>query len=483
MTQPLTLDEFKELAKNAGRVAVFHEIPAGKLTPFIIYRLLNQAFKTDGAMLEDLHQRACTRYSHICFEPIASLTINNDDDSQPFVALRDFQSRFMYSTRADVADLITSAIGFITYDAVRYFETIPDRHAKDSSLPVLLFNFYALGLSFDHEKQTILISNVVDANHQPEQAYNQAQQKIMDIIRLLSTSPDEVDLMIAKNVASPVEVDTSDTDFMRRVEKAKEYIIRGDAFQIVISRCFKRNYSVSPLEIYKTLRRVSPAPFMFYFPTKTRVIIGASPERFIRVHHKQVTVNPIAGTRKSTGEKTAEAITADLLSDKKEVAEHMMLVDLARNDVGAVSEPGSVEINELLHVKHYSHISHITSSVTGKLQEKKDALDAFAASFPAGTLSGAPKIRAMQIIDELETSRRGLYGGAICRLDSSGNFDSCIAIRMAVLKDGIATIRTGAGIVYDSNPATEAQETHQKARSILDAIAQAHGEQYVVDYR
>ena len=158
------------------------------------------------------------------------------------------------------------------------------------------------------------------------------------------------------------------------------------------------------------------------------------------------------------------------------MAEHMMLVDLARNDVGAVSDPGSVQVNELLHVKHYSHISHITSTVTGKLQEKKDALDAFAAAFPAGTLSGAPKIRAMHIIDEIETSRRGLYGGAICRLDSLGNFDSCIAIRMAVLKNGIATIRTGAGIVYDSNPAAEAQETHQKARSMLDAIAQAHGE-------
>ena len=217
---------------------------------------------------------------------------------------------------------------------------------------------------------------------------------------------------------------------MRMVEKAKDYIIRGDAFQIVISRCFKRQYSVPHLEIYKALRKVSPAPFMFYFPTETSVIIGASPERFIRVHNKQVTVNPIAGTRKRTDERPDEVIAADLLNDKKECAEHMMLVDLARNDVGVVSEPGSVEVSELLHVKHYSHVSHITSTVTGKLQEKYDAFDAFVAAFPAGTLSGAPKIRAMQIIDELETSRRGLYGGAICRLDSIGNLDSGIAIRL-----------------------------------------------------
>lgn len=476
MTQPLTLNEFKMLAKNARRIAVFQEIPAGKLTPCIIYSLLNKAFKTDGVMLEDLHQRECARYSFICFKSIASLTINNDDDSQPLAALRDLQSKLVYSTRAEVADLITSAIGFITYDVVRYFETIPDRHAADPSLPLLLFNFYALSMTFDHEKQTILISTLVEISDQPEQVYNQAQQKIKAIIKLLFTSSHEVDPSVEKKATSHVDVDTSDADFMRMVEKAKDYIIRGDVFQIVLSRCFKRNYSVTPLELYKTVRRVSPAPFMFYFPTETNVIIGASPERFIRVHKKQVTVNPIAGTRKNTGERTDEAITADLLNDKKELAEHMMLVDLARNDVGAVSDPGSVQVNELLHVKHYSHISHITSTVSGKLQEKYDALDAFAAAFPAGTLSGAPKIRAMQIIDELETSRRGLYGGAICRLDSLGNFDSCIAIRMAVLQNGIATIRTGAGIVYDSNPAAEAQETHQKARSLLDAIAQAHGE-------
>jgi anthranilate synthase component 1 len=215
---------------------------------------------------------------------------------------------------------------------------------------------------------------------------------------------------------------------------------------------------------------------MFYFPVLSNVIIGASPERLIRVQNKHITVNPIAGTRKRTEEKTDEAITTDLLNDKKELAEHMMLVDLARNDVGAVSVPGSVRVSELMRVKHYSQVSHITSTVTGQLQEKYDALDAFAASFPAGTLSGAPKVRAMQIIDELETSRRGLYGGAICRLDSLDNLDSCIAIRMAVLNNGTATVRAGGGIVYDSCPLAEAHETRQKARSLLEAIAQAHGE-------
>ncbi len=487
--QALTRDEFQVYAKEARRIAVFEEMPAGHLTPIMIYTRLNQAQFADGVCFEDLHQRDGARFSFICFEPITSLTMHNHDDSHPLTALRDLQRQFAYKTRVEIAHLITSAMGFITYDAVRYFEDIPDRHAKDPSLPTVLFNFYALSLTFNHEQQTILISTVVEVGDHPDQSYHQARQKIMTVIELLAcdvglrcTQPNlrsSVDVGLHNDgsiPASSIEVDTSDADFMHLVEKAKEYIIRGDAFQIVISRCFKRNYSVPPFEIYKTLRRISPAPFMFYFPTESNVIMGASPERLIRVENKQVTVNPIAGTRKRTGERTDEAITTDLLNDKKELAEHMMLVDLARNDVGAVSKPGSVQVTELLHVKHYSHVSHITSTVTGQLQENYDALDALVASFPAGTLSGAPKIRAMQIIDELETSRRGLYGGAICRLDSLGNLDSCIAIRMAILQNGIATIRTGAGIVYDSHPVAEAQETYQKARSLLDAISEAHGE-------
>jgi len=321
----------------------------------------------------------------------------------------------------------------------------------------------------------ILISYVIDTGHDPEQAFHLARAKIKNVMDLLTSAPATVDAPQCETNNHIVEMDVSDQDFIKMVEEAKKYIINGDAFQIVISRCYQRGYSVAPFEIYKTLRQVSPAPFMFYIPTKNGDILGASPERLIRVQNNKITANPIAGTRKRVGEKADDAITTDLLNDKKEVAEHMMLVDLARNDVGAVAVPGSVHVAELLKVKHYSHISHISSTVTGVLKDEYDALDAFAASFPAGTLSGAPKIRAMQLIDRLETSRRGLYGGAICRFDTAGNFDSCIAIRMAHLNDGIATIRTGAGVVFDSNPAAEANETHQKAHSILAAIAQAHG--------
>ncbi len=263
---------------------------------------------------------------------------------------------------------------------------------------------------------------------------------------------------------------------MQLVERAKQYIIEGDAFQIVLSRRFTQHYQATPFDIYRALRRISPAPYMFYIPTDDGVIVGASPEKLIKVRHNQVEINPIAGTRPRLQNNQDEIIETELLNNEKEVAEHMMLVDLARNDLGRVCAPKSVQVSDLLKVKHFSHVSHITSTVKGQLRDNMDALDALAAVFPAGTLSGAPKIRAMQIIDELETSKRGLYGGAICRLDHQGNLDSCIAIRMALLQDGKATIRTGAGIVYDSDPKSEANETRQKAQSVLAAIQLAEEE-------
>lgn len=327
----------------------------------------------------------------------------------------------------------TSALGFLSYDAVRLFEAIPDRHKGPNQLPEIHFNFYKDILKFDRQRQKAELTS---------------------------------------STAS-ITTDLSDEEFMSLVEQAKNHIINGDIFQVVLSRKFTTPYSVSPMHIYETLKKISPAPYMFYLPTEHGVMVGASPEKLISVINKKVEINPIAGTRPRTQDKTDDQIAADLLGDKKEVAEHMMLVDLARNDIGASCKPGSVKIKELSKIKHFSHVSHIASTVTGELRDDKDALDALAAAFPAGTLSGAPKIRAMEIIDELETSRRGIYGGAIVQIDAEGNLDSCIAIRMAVLKNGIATVRTGAGIVYDSNPLSEANETRQKARGILEAIATA----------
>ena len=337
----------------------------------------------------------------------------------------------------------------------------------------MLFNFYQTTLLFDHQRHTLLISMVVEIDENPEQNYLDALRRIDALITKLSTAKDPNQALVPQNKKSdtPVELDIHDDDFMHLIARAKDHIIAGDAFQIVLSRRFQKRYSSTPLDVYRALRRVSPAPYMFYFPVNNSMIVGASPEKFISVHQGEVAINPIAGTRPRTNKTRDQTITDSLLSDEKECAEHMMLVDLARNDLGVVCKPGSIKIKELLQVKHFSHVSHITSVITGQLRDDQDALDALAAAFPAGTLSGAPKIRAMQIIDELETSTRGMYGGIICRIDYQGNLDSCIAIRMAMLSEGLATVRTGAGIVYDSNPLSEANETRQKAQSILDALS------------
>jgi anthranilate synthase component 1 len=483
--QPLTLDEFRRFAKKAARIAVFREIPNTTfLTSIDSYQCLCKKYHDDGVLLENLSEYESARYSHMGFDSMTTLRVEQDEKyDNPLALLRNLQSQFTFSTRPEVANLINCAMGFMTYDIVRYFENIPDRHPINSDIPILLFHFYALSLTFNHQNQTVLISVIVTVSDNPDADYDKAQQIIDETIREIHSSKIHSNVATNTPITTKVKVDVSDMDFIDKIKKAKEYIIAGDAFQIVLSRCFTRDYTIPPLEIYKTLCQISPSPFMFYFPFGTSILLGASPERMISVIDRTIAINPIAGTRARYDEKIDENIIEDLLNDTKEIAEHMMLIDLARNDLGSVSEPGSVKISELLKVKLYSHVIHITSTVIGKLQNKYDAYDAITAAFPAGTLSGAPKIRAMEIIDELETSRRGAYGGAICRIDGTGNFDSCIAIRMAYCRGGVATIRTGAGIVHDSNPASEVEETHQKSAAMLQAIALAHGEHYDTHHR
>lgn len=495
MLQKLSLDEFLAFAKIAKRVAVFREISADRLTPISIVERLGEEMR-DGTILESGRQQEDTgRYSFITFNSMAELRAQNKVITQrigkeisthqthPFTLLRKMISDLSCVGKDQIMNFINGPVGFISYDAVRFFEDIPDRHAVENNdaLPDMFFNFYTTTLVYDHHQQKLLISMIVEIDNNPEKAYKETEEKIDQLILKITSSSNlhlpqtnNSHINHQHNKQKPeVTTDLEDKEFITIVERAKKHIIDGDAFQIVLSRRFKQAYTASPFDIYRSLRSHSPAPYMFYLPIDNAVMIGASPERLISVHNRQVTINPIAGTRRRSSETEDQKIAADLLSDEKECAEHMMLVDLGRNDLGAVCKPGTVKVSELLKVRHFSHVSHITSNITGQLRDDKDALDALTAAFPAGTLSGAPKIRAMEIIDELETSKRGIYGGIICRLDYQGNFDSCIAIRMAVLKDGIATVRTGAGIVYDSNPQAEADETRHKARGILEALSLA----------
>lgn len=488
-----SLDEFLALAKTSNRIAVYQEILAEHLNPIGIAENLTDEIQ-EGAMLESgLCHQDIGHYSFIAFGKMAQLRVQNKVTSlhigttvtthttHPFDLLRQLLSQFSCPVKISTGDFINGAIGFMSYDAIRLFESIPDRHLADNPFPEILFNIYQTTLMLDHQKHTLLLNVAVEVGDDPEKTYREAREKISTLIEKITT-PNSPTLFAKKGVVKDtpvdvdVDVDVDDEQFMQLIRQAQEHIIQGDAFQIVLSRCFKKKYSVTPFAIYRALRNVCPAPYMFYLPIGDSIIIGASPEKLVSVRNRRVENNPIAGTRQSTATKSHDVITQELLQDDKELAEHMMLVDLARNDLGVVCKPGSVKVEKLLQVKHYSHISHITSLVTGELQDNKDALDALAAAFPAGTLTGAPKIRAMEIIDALETSKRGLYGGAICRLDDKGNLDSCIAIRMAVLKDGTATVRAGAGVVYDSNPAAEANETRQKASGILDAISIAEKE-------
>ncbi|MCK5575694.1 MAG: anthranilate synthase component I family protein, partial [Sphingomonadales bacterium] len=249
----------------------------------------------------------------------------------------------------------------------------------------------------------------------------------------------------------------------------------GDIFQVVLSRTFEAPFKAAPFDIYRAMRLVSPSPFMFYLDLGDAVIVGASPEKLVSLDDGVLESCPLAGTRPRGNGKADHDLEADLLSDEKEKAEHMMLVDLARNDLGALSRAGSVKVNELMQVQKFSHVMHISSTVEGQIADDKDAFDALRMTLPAGTLSGAPKIRAMEIIDELEISRRGVYGGTVCAIDHDGNLNSCIIIRTAVLRDGVAQVRAGAGIVYDSDPASEAMETRHKTRGVFEALRLAEG--------
>lgn len=479
------LKDYIVLATSNSRIAITVEIDTNDLTPLAAFSAL-AIMAPETVMMESSENSVInSEFSYIALQPMAYLiaqkgliykTINGLTTlhhEQPLAVLRELHAQLNCYVDAQYASTVSSSIGFLSYDAVRYFETIPDSHAHDD-IPEVLFTFYRTTLTFNHKTKKIILSIIDDSTEKSAATYQKITAELLAVIDKITAINGVTATAITENYQPTTQTDLSDEEFMQIVEKAKIAIKKGDAFQIVLSRRFFQTYTASPLTIYKTLKKISPAPYMFYIPYKEHVILGASPERLIAVENGKISINPIAGTRRRDPETKLDDITQELLNDNKEIAEHMMLVDLARNDIGAVCKPGSIEVKELLKVKHYSHISHITSLVTGELHADFDAYDALAYAFPAGTLSGAPKIRAMEIIDELETSRRGLYGGAICRFDYQGNLNSCIAIRMAVLKDGIACIRTGAGIVFDSEPVNEAEETRNKARNVLEAIRLAH---------
>ncbi|WP_128894436.1 anthranilate synthase component I [Longirhabdus pacifica] len=399
---------------------------------------------------------------------------------KPMQALKQLLARYQSPKLEDMPRFTGGAVGFFGYDLIQYYENIPPHRIDDLNMQDIQFMFCDQIIVFDHLKQQVkVIGNVHvhegDSIEDITQAYQLTVQKLQQTIQRIhqplhipmfhrSSMAHEVDL---ENVVSNI----SKEDFMRNVDKAKDYIASGDIFQVVLSQRFEMESEASPLHVYRVLRTMNPSPYMYMLKLGDEVIVGTSPELLVRVEGDRVETRPIAGTRpRGRNEEEDIALEHELLHDEKERAEHVMLVDLGRNDIGRVAKYGTVEVDSYMDIERYSHVMHIVSNVSGELQEEKDFFDAFISCMPAGTVSGAPKIRAMEIIAELEQEARGAYAGAIGYLGFNGNLDTCITIRTIIFKGNKAYVQAGAGVVYDSIPEKEYEETVNKAKALLTSI-------------
>jgi anthranilate synthase component 1 len=422
------------------------------------------------------------RFSFIGIAPRATLTFRGrkltldeqgdvrvTDAPDPLASLRSYMSRFRRAPARDLARFSGGAVGFVAYELARAYERIPLAPNDPHGMPDAFFAVYDTVVAFDHLRHTLQVLAHDDAD-----SPGAAERSIARIFAALDAPLPS--LATPPSATPEVTANGTPDEFMDKVRRARELIAEGDCIQIVIAQRFDVRPSPEPLALYRALRHVNPSPYMFLLETPSGALVGASPEPFVRVEGRTVVMHPIAGTR-PRGRDDAEDTEREreLRGSEKERAEHVMLVDLARNDIGRVSRAGTVRVKELMRVDRFSHVMHLTSVVEGELAEGLDALDAFRACFPAGTVSGAPKIRAMERIAELERDQRGAYAGAVGYLGFDGTMDTCITIRTASIADGVCRIQAGAGIVADSDPASEEAETRAKAGALLRAIELATG--------
>ncbi|MEW6535723.1 MAG: anthranilate synthase component I [Candidatus Auribacterota bacterium] len=484
-------EEFKSHCRNGNLIPVYKELLGDMETPLSIYRKL--ALNEKNAFLMESVERNehIGRYSFIGTNPRAIVKIHLDSieiiengnsafhslTADPFTELKKILKRYNPVQLSDLPRFCGGAVGYFGYGMVHFFENIPQDNPDDLNLPEAYFMITDTLVVFDHVKNTIMVVSNTHINDKDniELVYKDACDTIDAIIKKLSVQrPD-----IPAEIAPPLEDKTMNSnmtqhEFEEAVVKAKEYIRAGDIFQVVLSQRFSTETTASPLHIYRALRTINPSPYMFYLSLEGFQIIGSSPEIMVRCEDSVVEIRPIAGTRKrGKSQKENDLLEKDLLSDPKERAEHVMLVDLGRNDIGRVCKFNTVHLapNEFMIIEHYSHVMHIVTDVKGILKDELDAFDVVKAAFPAGTVSGAPKIRAMEIIDELENRKRGMYAGAVGYFSFHGNLDTAIAIRTLLLKDNTVYIQAGAGIVADSNPTSEYFETINKAKALVKSIS------------
>ena len=396
----------------------------------------------------------------------------------PLAEIKKIMKKFSYVPVKGLPRFSGGLVGYMGYDVVRFFEKIPDRNKDDLNLPDSLFALTDTILIFDHVDRKIKVVSNAFVGKSPSASYEKAVRKIEEIIKHLSM-PKRMPIGASKTMKkrarkNPIKSNFTRTQFMQSVKKAKEYIRNGDIIQVVLSQRFKKEVECDSFDIYRALRSINPSPYMFYLKFGNLKLIGASPEIMVRCENREAELRPIAGTRRRGRDRKEDKLLAkELLKDPKERAEHIMLVDLGRNDIGRVSRFDTVKVSEFMVIEKYSHVMHIVSDVSGTLKRKCDIFDLARASFPAGTVAGAPKIRAMEIIDELENVKRGIYAGSVGYFSFSGNLDTCIAIRTIFIKGKTAYFQAGAGIVADSKPDREYQETLNKSKAMLKALKEA----------
>jgi len=468
-----TLDEVCQLKQYGNLVPVCYEIMADLETPVSAY--LKVAHDNYSFLLESVEGgERLGRYSFIGTGPSLILRAGDDNPVDPLLLVDKEFSQFRPVPVTGLPRFHGGMVGYLGYEVARYFEKLPSLDCDPLDLPEFLLMMVDTLLVFDHLTHKIKVVSHVHLDGDIEAAYLQATRKIDSLVeRLRQPIPPEVSPEVL-SFTSSVSSNLSQAEFESRVSRAKDYICAGDIIQVVLSQRLAKPTNASPFAIYRALRSVNPSPYMYYLRLDDFCIVGASPELLVRVEDGMVSNHPIAGTRpRGKDESQDMALEEELRGDEKERAEHIMLVDLGRNDIGRISEPGTVEVTQLMDVERYSHVMHLVSHVQGKLRDGLSQFDTMRACFPAGTVSGAPKIRAMEIIAELEPDKRGPYAGAVGYFDFSGNLDTAITIRTIVIKDGIAYIQAGAGIVADSIPEHEYQECLSKAQALLTAIERA----------
>ncbi len=486
------LTEFIKRAQHGNLVPVYREIVADLETPISAFLKLRDANGNYAFLLESVTGgENIARYSYVATRPyrlfhskgnqVVTLTNGTEKtetlraSESPLDKLRELLAGYQYVSLPEWERFAGGAVGYMGYDTVRFFEELPDETPDDLDLPDCYFMFTDTIVVFDHVLNRVRVLANAHIDGDPQAAYWEATERIEAVIDKLrqpiAHSPQPAIKGGIPDDPSALQSTMTRAEHHAALEQAKEYIAAGDIIQVVLAHRMSAKISVDSFDLYRALRAINPSPYMFYLSFEDLKIIGASPEVLVTEDRGEVVTRPIAGTRRrGATQADDQRLEEELLADQKERAEHIMLVDLHRNDIGRVCKPGSVEVNELMAVERYSHVMHIVSNVRGKLGDDKDQFDVLQAAFPAGTVSGAPKIRAMEIIEELEPVKRGPYGGAIGYFSFSGAMDTCITLRTFVVKGDTAYLQVGSGIVADSDPDAEYDETMAKAGALLDAL-------------